>query len=188
MCTSGSMKLLAVAVFLGPCFTYVAAADHYRGIWLPTELGGFERGPIYDNEAQMPGLGITVAYSAPGVKATVFVYDLRNRSLPEGIDNAVVKEHSQQALADILSVHSNVSVLEPLAPATGSCSNFLRVKLSYVERGGGSGEVIHSYLYLGTRRGSFVKLRLSYPVSLAFKTGVVSEARFAQALCRSVAR
>jgi hypothetical protein len=185
---NSSLRFLLGSVSVVLAVTQATAADLYRGIRLPPELAGYVRFRVTDHEAQESGLGTSVAYRAPGVIATVFVYDFGDIDLPEGIDDPVVQSHALRALEDIRSIHSDVKVLEPLAKASGSCSGFLRAKVSYVERAGGSGGKLHSYLYLGSKGGNFVKLRLSYDETLAFKTGVVSEARFAKAFCDSVAR
>ena len=182
-----SRLFLAICMIPSSLFSPLAvAADSYRGIPLPAQLGGLERGTIIDNEVRSRGLGITVAYGSSGVKATVFIYNLGIQDLIEGIESPTVKAHAQQTLKDIIESHTDVSVLEPLSPGIGSCAGFLRAKLSYVEKGGSTAEPLHSYVYLSSRKGSFVKARVSYAARIAFATGTLSESRFAEALCATV--
>jgi len=173
---------LSSAVFATPAI----AVDVYRGIVLPAKIAGFQRGSVTDNEATSPGLGLTISYAAPGIKATVFVYDRGIREMPEGADNAVVHAQARQSFQDIGSAYSDVKVLEALAPGAASCAHFLRAKVSFIDARNGEPELMHSFLYFGSRKGNFVKVRLTYAAKLAFATGVVSESRFTQALCASV--
>jgi len=168
------------------CAAPAVAVDAYRGIELPAQLAGFRRGSVTDNEATSPSLGLTIAYGAPGIKATVFVYNSGIQRLPEGTNNVTVHAQAQQALQDITNAYSGVHILEPLAPGPGSCANFLRAKVSYKDKRPDATELLHSFLYIGSRKGNFLKVRLSYAAKLAFATGVVSEFRFTQAFCALV--
>jgi hypothetical protein len=179
------MKILFNLPFLLLFSLPVMASDFHRGIQLPTEISGFNRIEVIDNEATSKGLGITIAYGAPGIKATVFIYDMGITGLREGINNPTVKAHAQQALQDIFRVHPDAKVLDKLSQGSGSCTSYLRAKLVYEEGPELTREAFHSYLYLGSKKGSFVKVRVSYPARLAFATGVMSESRFMEAICAS---
>jgi hypothetical protein len=160
------------------------AQESVRGFRFPAALAGFERGEILDNEHRGKGLGVSVAYRAPGIKATVFVYDLQIRDLPEGIGSPVVQAQAVQAVRDVFAAYVDVQVLEDLAPGPQRCGDFLRAKLSYIEPRSTAKEVLHSYVYLGSKGGSFVKLRLTYPAAMAASGAASAERAFAQALCR----
>lgn len=161
------------------------AADVYRGLALPAELAGFERGEMTDFEPRAKGFGMSIRYDTPGIKATVYLYDMGIRGLPEGADNQNVQAQAQQSMRDIEQMHSDVRILEAFAHGPDSCSNFLRTKVSYIEAR--SGAALHSYLYLGSKKGNFVKLRVSHGAELPFAIDAAkSELRFAQSLCRSV--
>ncbi len=161
------------------------ASDFYRGIKIPVQISGFNRIKVIDNEPTSKGLGITISYGTPDIKATVFIYDKGITDLREGINNPTVQAHAQQALQDIFTIHPDAKVLDMLKQGSGSCTSYLRVKLVYEEGQDHTREAIHSYLYLGSKKGNFVKVRVSYPARLAFATGVMSESRFMEALCAS---
>lgn len=175
------LNLLLLLMFTLPA----TASELYRGIRLPVEISGFNRIQVINNESTSKGLGITISYSAPGIKATVFIYDKGISDLREGINNPIVQTHAQQALQDIFTIHPDAKVLDDLHQGSGSCTSYLRVKLVYEEGQDRAREAFHSYLYLSSKKGSFVKVRVSYPARLAFATGVMSESRFMEALCAS---
>ncbi len=177
-------KALAFCSLL-PLAVPTGAADDFRGIRLPIEIAGFQRGSIIDYEARKKGLGISVAYGGHNIKATVFIYDMEIENLPEGINNLTVQKQAQRAFQDILQAHPEAETLEPLSKGSGACATFLSAKVLYQGDPSRPNEPLYSHLYLGSRRGNFVKVRLTYAAKHAFATGVLFEARFAQALCRA---
>lgn len=181
-----SLRFKAIALCsLLPLAVPTGAADDFRGITLPIEIAGFQRGSIIDYEAQRKGLGISVAYGAQNIKATVFIYDMTIKNLPEGINNLTVQREAQRAFQEILQAHPEAETLEPLSKDSGACANFLSAKVLYQGDSNQPNEPLYSHLYFGSRRGNFVKVRLTYAVKHAFATGVYYEPRFAQALCRA---
>lgn len=60
-----------------PC--RISLGDAYP-IDLPFQIGWFHFTGLTDNEQQSPGMGISIAYSAPYTKATIYLY---NNQLPE---------------------------------------------------------------------------------------------------------
>jgi hypothetical protein len=129
---------------------------------------------------------VTVAYSAPEIKATVFIYDLGNTNLSDDSTGTFTQREAERSLREVQDLNRPIIVLEDLSSASGPCAGFVRATLKYNERGNAATEPLRSHLYLGIRRGKFVKLRISYPDRLSFKTGVVSSARFAEELCREI--
>ncbi len=172
-------------VALALCPIAANSSDLTRGFTLPSELAGFQRGTIIDNEPRSKGLGISVPYTAPGVQATVYIYDRGIQSLPDGFEAPAVQEQAQQAVRDIFITYTEVHELKKLAPGVGSCSKFLRAEFSYINPRSNPAELLHSYLYVGGRKGNFVKIRITHPAKFASAIGEVAELRFAQELCKS---
>lgn len=68
-------KWFAVIFIAGACLPAVAAT--VQGMHFPKQLGSFTLDSVINNEKEMPGQGVSLLYDSPGVKASVFVYDLR---------------------------------------------------------------------------------------------------------------
>jgi hypothetical protein len=180
-----SIRFVATLISLALPTVPSLAQDTFRGIVLPSQLGTLQRGKVTNNEMTSPGMGVTVAYGAPGIKATVFIYDLGVPNLQGDAQSRVLREHAEQSVRDVLQVNSDVEIVEPLQPATGDCGKFLRAKMKYKERNDVTRELLESHLYLGIHRGQYLKVRFTYPTRIAFSSGVVAEARFAAAFCRA---
>jgi hypothetical protein len=185
---NGTFKTLLGALLAAQVVAHAGAQEAVRGFRFPAELAGFQRGEILDNERRGKGLGVTVPYGAPGIKATVIVYDLQIQNLPEGIGSPVIQSQAVQAVRDVLATYVDVQVLEDLAPGQQHCASFLRAKLSYVDPRSPMKELLHSYVYLGSKGGSFVKLRLTYPAAMAASGAESAGQAFGQALCEITSR
>jgi hypothetical protein len=81
---------------------------------LPWQLGWFHFDKLWDNSAVDPGLGVSVAYSAPRAKMTVYVYD---KGLGDSIladpDRCAATEY-EQAVQEFDAMNSEASVLNEL--------------------------------------------------------------------------
>jgi hypothetical protein len=180
-----AVSALAAAHFFVPC-TPAHAESAGTAFVFPAELAGFSRGSQIDFEGRQPGLGIGIPYSAEGMQATVYVYDNRVVDLPEGIESSVFRTQALQAEGDVVNTYRDVRVLSAPARGSGHCGNFLRTKFSFASPRGGSGGSVHSYLYLGSRKGNFVKARITYPADASVAASDAAQERFTQALCKLV--
>ena len=72
-------------LFFALLLSLSAQAELVRGINFPSQLGPFELMRVIDNEKSNPGFGASVLYNAPGIKATVFIYDYGHGHIPDGI-------------------------------------------------------------------------------------------------------
>tara|TARA_B100000686_G_C16620889_1_gene879160 strand:+ start:152 stop:1084 length:933 start_codon:yes stop_codon:yes gene_type:complete len=57
----------------------IAHTDEVIGIAFPSEIGWLHFEKVIDFEHRQPGLGYSLAYNAPGFKATVYVYPILKR-------------------------------------------------------------------------------------------------------------
>ena len=71
-------------------FSAFANTKMINGIKFPDSLAGFELRKTIDSESLSPGLGVTLYYNIPGVKASVYVYDKSFPQIKSGIDSPVV--------------------------------------------------------------------------------------------------
>lgn len=177
--------LLAVAVLAAPCAA-ARAEDAATAFQFPAELAGFSRGEVVDFEAQRPGLGFGVPYSAPGVKATVYVYGLQIADLPEGIASSAFLKHARQTEREIVSAWADVQVLSAQGRGDGHCGDFMRTRFSLADPRDASGDRFISHLYLGSRKGNFIKIRVTYAIDGGVPVKEATQERFTQAVCKLV--
>jgi hypothetical protein len=148
---------------------------------LPTSIEGFSRGETTNFEAKSKGLGVGAAYSVPGAQATVYVYNLNIAQLSQDPRSPEVAAQAKQAAQDIRASWHSVEVLEDLALGSDACSSFWRMALKL--RDPRSEQPAISYLYVGSKRGSFVKIRVTYPASHDSPEMRAVQTRFAQGAC-----
>lgn len=74
---------------------------HYFGIPAPQQIGPFKQGRVQDYTQENPELGVGVEYSAPGHKATVYIYNGGLTSIPEGPETELIRSVVSQARRDI---------------------------------------------------------------------------------------
>ena len=74
---------------------------------VPCELGWLHCSGIVDNNAHSPGAGHTVAYGAPGIKATFYVYDSKRIDIPSSVEDPItLAEFEVAALAISQQAHT----------------------------------------------------------------------------------
>jgi hypothetical protein len=91
--------------------------DPKTGLKLAYEVGWLHLDGVTNNEAENPGLGYSVAYAAPGLKVTVFVYDRGNAVIPSELDAKIAKSEFNSAVSDMLTV---IPKYLPLGPVTSN--------------------------------------------------------------------
>lgn len=156
-------------------------ATAFYGINIPEMIHGSALGKPIDNEASSPGLGVTIPFSSPAFKATVFIYDLGLQSVPEGPMSELVLNHFYQLIKEIESaVEYGVYNYARLTGkyATGSQSRGREILCAEIEIGQG-GNSLYSYLYLTGHKDKFVKVRITTP---AQQRGAVAARQFADEL------
>lgn len=88
------MKRLG-SILMISCFMVALAhgeptLDKHSGIPLPETMGKFKRTKVIDNELEYPGLGTTVFYNTPGLKATLYIYNM-GRTLQTGLTHNLLR-------------------------------------------------------------------------------------------------
>lgn len=132
---------------------FLPTAIGYRhartGLVLPYEIGWLHFDSVTDNEPVAPGLGQSIAYGAPGIKATVYVYDRRGDILKD-VGATDVKDEFSAAISDLMRLNANARAL---GDAT---ENGVMIHQKFV-----IGED-YSVVALAVRGGKFVKLRITF--------------------------
>ena len=159
-----------------------------RGFALPRTLGPFSLGSVIDNERDNPGLGSTVLYNAPGVKASVYIYDFGIRKLPDGIESDSVKKHFNDTKASLRTAFPTAQVIVEDERMTVKGLRLLHAAYQYTEGKAGSRKSQISHLYLGSHRGNFIKLRVSYSSVDQPDRGDKSHISFVEDLCKSLTK
>lgn len=84
--------------------------DPRSGVHLPQQLGWLHLTGAIDNEPGSPGLGWSVAYGAPAMQGTVYVYDRQARNLTDDVESQRVIDEFRSAVADALSVNPDAEL------------------------------------------------------------------------------
>lgn len=127
-----------------------------NGFDLPKEVAQFELRQVLDNERSHPGLGYTVFYNTPGVKVSLYLYNLQG-PVPEGVGDTT-REHFVQTHRDILSAHPDGELLGKARYAEAGGVPVMHAAYGYEE----DREKVTSHLFLTALRNNFVKIRATY--------------------------
>jgi hypothetical protein len=136
------------------------------GMVFQDRVAGMDRGVVTDFEREHPGLGVGIGYNAPGITATIYLYNLGMESVPDSLDSPVLTALFEQAVEDVLQAgrmgmydslrKTSETVIGFPAPQSGPralCASFDVVQQG-VER--------LSKLYLLAYRNHFLKIRFTY--------------------------
>jgi hypothetical protein len=123
--------------------------DPKTGLKLAYEVGWLHLDGVTNNEAENPGLGYSIAYAAPGLKLTVFVYDRGNAVIPSELDAKIAKSEFNSAVSDMLTV---IPKYLPLGPVT-STGVMLRQDFKVADQ--------NSIVALAVSRNRFINIRLT---------------------------
>ncbi len=130
--------------------TVIAFSDNRTKLGLPYELGWLHYNGITDNEATVAGLGQSIAYGAPGIKATVYVYDRKHSDIPSDIDASVVRNEFEVATSDFMKAHPTASRLGELSKSKALLIQTFKIDDDL------------SVVALSVFRGKFIKLRITF--------------------------
>ena len=150
------IKFLISTVFLFG--SVLACAETFNGINLPRNIAEFHYQKFVDYErTKQKGLGYGVEYSAPGVKATVFIYNF-NFQVSNSVDSQEVRNAFLQAIKDIKHVYPNVQQLEEPKKISIGGQDFMFAKFRVLQ----GNENLISYIYITSAKRNFIKVRLTY--------------------------
>jgi hypothetical protein len=133
------------------------------GLTFPPAVADAERFSVREFEKENPGLGYSVGYRQPDAVATVYIYDLKQRDIPDDPSAPAIQAQFAAASADIARTQQQGVYLkvEPrgefsMADARGRtrllCSAF------QLTRTGGE---LASYLCVGGWNNKFIKFRIT---------------------------
>jgi hypothetical protein len=159
----GKMKRLYVLLLI--LFTALlhlpACAEVIGKIDFPPTLGSLNLRSVTELEKTHPGLGISLLYDTPGVKAHVFVYNRLLRNIPDGVDSTLVRKEFAEAKGNIAQVYPDARPRTQDARVLVQGIPTLHSEFEYTDVTGFR-ERVFSLLYLTGRNGNFVKARVTY--------------------------
>jgi hypothetical protein len=82
---------------------------------LAHEIGWLHFDGVTDNVATAVGFGHTLAYGAPGMKATIFVYDRGLASIPDRVDGEIPKREFASAVSDMIEAYPEYRAIGAVA-------------------------------------------------------------------------
>lgn len=136
------------------------------GLTFPATLAGLAIDSITDWEQKRPGMGQSIAYVSPQVKATIFIYTAGLPQIREGIESSSAQASFIQAMNEIFMAEkwgflTSASLLESNRVAIASAGKVITLLHAAFQLGEDGTERL-SYLYVTGYRNRFVKLRLTY--------------------------
>ena len=158
--------LLIVSLFSATqCFaeTYV---HEQTGLVFEDTIADLTKTAITNFENTKPGLGISVDYRATGKKLTIYVYNLRNKTISTDHSDSLVVANFRNAINDIFKLNPNVEMENPKSiPFQGKKSNSNWLMTTF-KTNDANGRPLNSYLLNTTYKNFFVKLRYTYDLEL----------------------
>lgn len=133
-----------------PTLNPIVYIDQSSNVKLPYEIGWFHFDNIIDNEAKVKGMGQSIAYGAPGIKANIYIYDKGLPLIPSDIDSQIVRGEFQSAVADFKTVYPDPFVRGEPA----------RIRYFLIQTFNVGDDV--AYVGLGSVKGKFIKIRITH--------------------------
>jgi hypothetical protein len=81
-----------------------------HGLTFPPVIAGADRFSLREYEKENPGLGYSVGYRLPDAVATVYIYDLKQREIPDDPAAPAIKAPSRQRAPTSFAHSSRVSI------------------------------------------------------------------------------
>ena len=170
-------RILRVALLTaaGPA---IAEPVAFQGLAFPDQIAGFSRGQSNNLERRHPGLGQATAYRNERWTATVYIYDLQRRDIPDDPLARPVAEQMRRARDDVQSLAASGHYQSATTkgnyrlPAQGrprfQCGDIVIAR---------DGATFDSLICVTSWRGKFVKFRLTGPQ----RNGTAEARRFVEA-------
>jgi hypothetical protein len=140
------LAVLVLAALQSVALAQVAATEAVtlHGLTFPPLVAGAERFSLREYEKENPGLGYSVGYRQPDAVATVYIYDLKQRDIPDDPSAPAIKAQFAAASADVFRTQQQGVYLK--VESRGEFSM--------------AGELA-SYLCVGGWNNKFVKFRIT---------------------------
>lgn len=156
--------LAAVAVFV--MMVSHGAAEQYQhpktGIVFPDTINALKLVKVTDYEPLYAGLGSGISYRTETMRADIFLYDMKQAVIPDGVSSPVTDREFDQAFSDILEMekrgtYKNISVATKKEIVPVGNLKFIHSVLTYEQ----NNIKLVSHLYLTGCRGLFMKFRIT---------------------------
>ncbi|MEI6791450.1 MAG: hypothetical protein WCK42_09750 [Myxococcaceae bacterium] len=114
------------------------------------EVGWLHYDGFIDNEIENPGVGISIAYGAPGIKGTIFIYDNNRTDIGTSLQGSLVISEFEASRRQILNSYPDVKMW-----GEAGRNNSLHLQAFNV------GDQM-SLIGVGVHQQSFLKFRATY--------------------------
>ena len=150
----------AIASALGAGTAFAKDAATLLGVGFPSNVAGFAYQETTNYESKQRGLGYSVYYRHGDQWADVYVYTLGRSDIPRAYDQAASKAQYEQAAGDIREAAAKGYYRSAKALGSYPAPGFACGRFGIVSKAGDTND---SILCVTTRKGRFLKLRLSGP-------------------------
>ena len=160
--TYGRKILLAIYFLCLPFLSFANAYTHEKtGLVFEDKVDDLVKTQVKNYETTKAGLGISVDYRGNGKKLTIYVYNLREKSISSDLYNPFVIDNFRSAINEVFEMYRSVEMKDPVpVPYKGKFaqSNWLMSVFEIHD----NGRAQNSYLMCTTYKNFFVKLRYTY--------------------------
>lgn len=151
------------------CLCSVCLSETYEhnetGLLFRDKIHGFTKTQVVDHEKNSPGYGVGVGYKKGNIAATIYIYRMGHKFIPDNIDSDVVLSQLNNDIREIISAKNagyydlvNIEKKDYIYLDHDKKQKAHRVlfSISYENR-----ELL-SYLYLTVYKKHFFKIRYTY--------------------------
>ena len=161
--TRGLVAIAAVMLLVIGAFAQ--APGKIYGLAIPDQVSGLAREQVSDFEMKAPGLGYSVRFSRPPLRADVYIYDFQLKVIPADLESPTMQNQIARAKGDIFGLerrgqYSNVDEKDEFKIGDAGKTRFVCSEFSYsqVDK---QGQQVESYLCLTSWNNKFVKIRMT---------------------------
>ena len=158
--------LVAIAAVMLLVIGAVAQAPaKIYGLTIPDQVSGLVREQVSDFEMKAPGLGYSVRFLRPPLRADVYIYDFQLKEIPTDLESPTMQNQIARAKGDIFGlerrgIYGSVEEKDEFKIGDAGKTRFLCSAFSY-SRGEKKDQELESYLCLTSWNNKFVKIRMT---------------------------
>ena len=155
---SRTVALALCLFFLASCVTTLTVPDSAEKF--PQKMASLKKGKtvVYDRGS---GLGVSIPYNAPGISATIYLYDagIKRDEIPQDEIAAQCKKASEDIeQAALQGRYPGLKTLKGLQESSALGGSTCQAAYNFRKWN----STHQSHLYLGAKGGEFVKVRITH--------------------------
>ena len=133
--------------------------DKNSNLKYPTSIDTWKSGDVFDNEKTDKGLGTTIYYNTPGLKATLYIYDNQLTTITSSnVEKEFINISEEIKQVAALGYYKITSPIKTLPDEKIGVISVKHSSYEYDQKG----EIYVSHSYLCNIKNNFIKIRISF--------------------------